>query len=98
MVEGGISRGGGLLDCDGEGDGEWDALECVAVTSVEDPFCNRDLATPDKGPEGRSPLPFGVLFGSSGEETLIEGVPIAAGDPLPVARDKPDGGCSFVLG
>ena len=87
-----------LLGCDGEGDGEWDVLEGVAVTSLEDPFCTRDLETPDKGPEERSPLPFDVLFESSGEETLIEGVPIAEEDPLPAARDEPDGGCSFGLG
>lgn len=87
-----------LLDCDGEGDGEWDVLEGVAVTWLGDPFSTRDLETPDEGPGGRSPLPFGGLFGSSGEETLIEGVPIAEEDPLPAARDT-DGGClSFGLG
>lgn len=44
----------------------------------------------------RSPLPFGVLFGSSGDDTLMEGVPIAEAGPLPAARDKVEGG-SFVL-
>jgi hypothetical protein len=96
MVEEGVSRGAGLLGCDGEGDGECDEVEGVAATSVEDPFCTvvRDLETPDEGPVRRSPLPFGVLFGSSGEETLMDGVPITE-DPLPAARDTPDGGCSF---
>jgi len=97
MVVEGISRGGGLLECDGEGEGEWDAFNGVDATSVEDPFCRRDLEIPDAGPSGRSPPPFGVFFKSSGEDTLIEGVPIAVEDPLPAARDKPDRGCSFGL-
>ena len=97
MVEG-ISRGVGLLGCDGDGDDEWGALEGVAETSVEDPFCARGREIPDTEPGGCSPLPFGAVFGSSGEDTLMEGVPIAGGDPLPAAREKPDGGCSLGLG
>jgi hypothetical protein len=97
IVAVGISRGGGLLGWDGAGEGEWDALEVETVVSVEEPFCAGDLVIPIAAPVERSPLPFGVLFGSSADDTLMEGVPMAEAGPLPTARDKLDEGDSFGL-
>jgi hypothetical protein len=74
-----------------------DALEGEAATSVGEPFCARDLEIPMAAPGVRSPLPFGVLFGSSGDDTLMEGVPMTEAGPLPAARDKLEEGGSFVL-
>lgn len=66
------------------------------VMSVDEPFCARDdLEIPIAAPVERSPLPFGVLFGSSADDTLMEGVPMAEAGPPPTARDKLDGGDSF---
>lgn len=87
----GMSRGGGLL---GEGEGELDPLE--AVTSVGVPFCASDLELPEPAPGKRSPLPFGALVESSGDDTLMEGVPITEASPLPAGRGKLEGG-SFGL-
>jgi hypothetical protein len=63
--------------------------------SVEEPFCARDLAIPIATPVERSPLPFGILFGSSADDTLMEGEPMTEVGPLPMARDKLDEGDSF---
>lgn len=94
IVVEGMSRGGGLL---GEGEDELDPLEGKAVTSVGVPFCARDLELPEPAPGKRSPLPFGAPFGSSGDDTLMEGVPITEACPLPAARDKLEEGGSFGL-
>lgn len=72
-------------------------MEDETVMSVEEPFCARDLEIPIAAPVGRSPLPFGVLFGSSADDTLMEGVPMAEAGPAPTARDKLDEGDSFGL-
>jgi len=71
-------------------------LEGKVVTSVEEPFCATDLEIPIAAPIERSPLPFCVLFGSSGDDTLMRGVPITEAGPLPAARNKLEGG-SFGL-
>jgi len=42
-------------------------------------------------PVERSPLPFGVPFGSSGDDTLMEGVAITEAGPLLAERDKLEG-------
>lgn len=71
----------------------WDALKSVAVSSVEEPFCVSDLELPRE----RSPLPFGVLFELSGDDTLMEGVPMTEAGSLTAARGKLEEGGSFGL-
>lgn len=83
------------MGCDSESDREWDALGGVAAIPVEDLFCTRDLEIRDAGPGGCSSLSFSLLFGSLGEEPLME-VPITVEDSLLAAQDKSDGGCSIV--
>ncbi len=61
------------------------------MISVEEPFCARDLEIPMAAPVGRSPLPFGVPFEPSGDDTLMEGMPITEAGPLLAARDKLEG-------
>ena len=59
--------------------------------SVEEPFCARDLEIPMAVPVECSLLPFGVPFGSSGDDTLTEGVSITETGLLLAARDKLEG-------